>query len=137
MVHSSGRDALPGSSDETEQRSRSARWMYRLIAFISVLFIFTIFVMIAVTMSDPTIPANQAMNDWLNQYAASILITQVVVIGLLVMCAFVVDRRESWQRYHREYAQWEIRMQQLSEQNATAPPITPESNSDSSSGDAE
>jgi hypothetical protein len=134
MVHSSGRDALP---DSTEQRSLIARWIYRLIAFVSALFIITIFVMIAVTMSDPTVPVNRSMSVWLDRYAASFLIAEVATIGALVMFAFLLDRRESWKRYHREYAQWETRMQQVAGQNGTNPEIHSQPDAVTSPGDAE
>lgn len=137
MVHSSGRDALPNPEDETENRSDATRWVYRLIAFVSALFIITIFILIAVTISDPTVPANRKMNDWLNKYVAAILIAQVAAVGLLVMFAFILDRRESWKRYHREYAQWERRMQQLTEQNQTNHEIGSDEKSPTSPGDAE
>lgn len=135
MVHSSGRDALPNRTDETEHRSPVARWMYRLIALVSAAFILTIFVMIAVTLSDPSVPANRQMSEWLDRYAAKLLIAEVIAIGTLVLAAFVVDRRESWKRYHREYAEWEKRMQQLARENGTNAPS--DSETGTSHGDVE
>jgi hypothetical protein len=137
MVHSSGRDTLPNQTDQPEQRSGLARWLYRLIAFASALFILTIFVTIAVTLSDPTVPANREMSDWLDRYAAPLLIAEVIAVGVLVLSAFVVDRRESWKRYHREYAEWEQRMQQLTGKNGTNPQSDPRPKPSTSSGDAE
>ena len=137
MVHSSGRDALPGQTDETESRSGLARWLYRLIALISAAFILTIFIMIAVTMSDPTVPLNRDMSKWIDRYAAKILIAEVTAIGLLVVCAFTIDRRESWKRYHREYAEWERRMQQLTAEKEVNPQTDPRPGSEIAPGDAE
>jgi len=137
MVHSSGRDALPDQTDQPERRSGVARWLYRLIAFISVLFIMTIFVMITVTLSDPRVAANRELSVWLDRYSAKILITEVIAIGGLVLSAFVIDRRESWKRYHREYAEWEKRMQQLAEKNGTNPEADRERESETAPGDEE
>jgi len=137
MVHSSGRDALPSQADQPEHRSGLARWLYRLIAFVSALFILTILVMIAVTLSDPAVAANRDMSDWLDRYAAKILSAEMIAIAVLVLSAFVIDRRESWKRYHREYAEWETRMQQLAGKNGTNPDSGPEHGSASPPGDIE
>ncbi|MDB4637351.1 MAG: hypothetical protein P8M30_10410 [Planctomycetaceae bacterium] len=117
MAHSSGRDSTPQRSDETDTKPGTVRWCYRLIALCSGLFIFTIFVMVAVTMSDPRVAANESMKTFFDRRGLPIIGIEVTAILCLVAIAFLVDRRESWIKYQREYAEWEARMQKVSAEN--------------------
>ena len=119
MAHSSARNANPQQTDEPEVKPSLIRWLYRLIALSSGLFIFTIFVMVAVTMSDPRVAANESMKQFFDQRGIQIIIVEVTAILCLVAVAFVLDRRESWKKYQREYAEWEARMQKVSAENVS------------------
>lgn len=118
MAHSSTRDSTLNRSDETNSKPGTVRWCYRLIALCSGLFIFTIFVMVAVTMSDPRVAVNQSMKTFFDRRGLPIIAVEVTTILCLVAIAFLLDRRESWKKYQREYAEWEARMQKVSEENA-------------------
>ncbi|MBD3672116.1 MAG: hypothetical protein HUJ26_01205 [Planctomycetaceae bacterium] len=117
MVHSSARDANPHSTDEPETKPDLVRWLYRLIALSSILFIFTIFVMVTVTLSDPRVGTNESMKQFFDRRGLPIIIIEVTAILCLVTVAFVLDRRASWKKYQREYAEWEARMQKFSAEN--------------------
>ena len=117
MAHSSGQDSTHQRPDETDTIPGTARWCYRLIALFSGLFIFTIFVMVAVTMSDPRVAANESMKTFFDRCGLPIIGIEVTAILCLVAIAFLVDRRESWKKYQREYAEWEARMQKVSDEN--------------------
>jgi hypothetical protein len=117
MAHSSTRDTTPQQSETTDTKPGVVRWCYRLIALCSGLFIFTIFVMVAVTMSDPRVATNESMKTFFDRRGLTIITIEVTTILSLVTIAFLVDRRESWKKYQREYAEWEARMQKVSAEN--------------------
>jgi len=118
MVHSSTRDSTPQQTDETTPKPGMIRWSYRFVAGFSALFIFTVFVMVAVTMSDPRVETNESMKLFFDRHGLRLIATEVTAILSFVLIAFALDRRESWKKYHREYAEWEARMQKISDENA-------------------
>ena len=60
-------------------------------AGVTTLFIITILAMVAMLVGDPIAPANL----WFNDHGATVLIVEVVLIGLLGMSAMIADRRET------------------------------------------
>lgn len=73
--------------------------------------------MVAVTMSDPRVATNESMKTFFDRRGLTIITIEVTTILSLVTIAFLVDRRESWKKYQREYAEWEARMQKVSAEN--------------------
>lgn len=120
MAHSSARNANPKQADEPDSKPGSVRWLYRLIALSSGMFIVTIFAMVAVTMSDPSVETNASMKQFFDRQGLRIIGVEVTAILCLVGVAFALDRRESWNQYQREYAEWEARMQKVSAENVTS-----------------
>ena len=114
MVHAS--QQVPSATDEagktkTEPPRRGpANWAFRTVAVITSLFILTILIMTAVMLADPRVPVNKSMSEWFDRYALGILTLEISLIGLFVVIAFRIDRRESLKKYAADLEAYEARM---------------------------
>jgi uncharacterized membrane protein YkgB len=68
-----------------------SRFLFRLTAAASTVFVITILASVALLLSDPEAP----VNAWFNRHGTTVLIVEVVLIVVLGLAAMTADRRET------------------------------------------